>query len=96
MNVAIVNIILTKYENSINPYEEVTQLISTLLENNPVFKNQMKDYLRFQYNNSKSHNFISLIATILEAFLSNLESIEDNYYTVIKCIESLTKCCLVR
>jgi hypothetical protein len=90
-----VNVILTKYENIINPYEEVTQLISTLLENNPIFKNQMKLYLRFQYNNSRSHNFISLISTILELFIDNVDEINDNYNIIIKFIESLTKCCSV-
>jgi len=89
------NLILTKYEKLINPYEEVTKLISTLLENNPIVKNQMKLYLRFQYNNSRSHNFLNLISTILELLIDNIDDIHDNYSIIINCIETLTRCCSV-
>lgn len=90
------NTFLIKYEKILDPYEEVIQLISNLLENNAIFKNQMKLYLRLQYNNPKSNNFIYLISKILELFSSNWKYLQYNYNTIINCIESLTRCCSVR
>jgi len=59
---------MNKFENELNPYEEVIQLISNLSENNSIIHNQMKDYLRYQYNSSKSINFICVLANLLDCF----------------------------
>ena len=79
---------MNKFENEINPYEQVIQLINNLSESiktnltnqfiTPLQSNPngventhsvlMKNYLRFQYNSSKSINFISLLANILDFF----------------------------
>jgi hypothetical protein len=72
-----VNFDLTKYENLINPYEETVNLISFLMENSSQ-GNVMKDYLRFQHNNTKSHNFISLLASILECFLPESKMLRES------------------
>lgn len=72
-----VNFDITKYENLINPYEETVNLISFLMENS-THGNVMKDYLRFQYNNTKSHNFISILASILECFLQDSKTLKES------------------
>ena len=59
---------MNKFENELNPYEEVIELINNLSENNSIIHNQMKDYLRYQYNSSKSLNFICILANILDCF----------------------------
>lgn len=97
---------MNKFENEINPYEQVIQLLNNLSQNNTIVHNQMKDYLRCQYNSGKSLNFISVLANLLDFFMKNgtmekNENIrEDNrvfihlYFSeIIKIIEALTKCC---
>jgi hypothetical protein len=55
----------------------------------------MKDYLRIQYNNTKSHNFIIILSNILEIFTKddNSRFIPKYYSIIIKIIEFITKCC---
>ena len=99
---------MNKFENELNPYVEVIQLISYLSDNNKIIHNKMKDYLRYQYNNNKSINFISILSSILDLFTKIKNDKNNNefefyndrrifikfYYPVIlNIIESLTKCC---
>ena len=60
---------MNKFENEINPYEQVIQLLNNLSENNTISNNQMKEYLRYQYNSGKSLNFISVLANLLDFFM---------------------------
>ena len=82
-------------EKKINDYILAIKFLTHLSENNNIIQNQMKDYLRIQYNNSKSHNFIIICSKILEEFAreDNLKFIPKNYDVIISLIEFLTKCC---
>ena len=84
------------FENDINKYELIIQFITKLSANNDGTENTMKNYLRFQYNNSKSYNFIVILSNILVNFTKDSSTILyiNKYYSlVIQIIECLTKCC---
>ena len=84
------------FENDINKYELIIQFITKLSANNDEAENTMKNYLRFQYNNSKSYNFIVILSNILVNFTKDSSTILyiNKYYSlVIQIIECLTKCC---
>ena len=86
------------FENDLDDYELALELISNLSENNDTIKGKMKDFLRMQYNNAKSHNFIVILASIIEIFVSdenpnNILLLEKYYSVIIKIIECITKCC---
>ena len=86
------------FENDLDEYELSLELLSNLSENNDIMKGKMKDFLRTQYNSSKSHNFINIMASIIEVFVSsenhdNIFLIEKYFNIIIKIIECITKCC---
>ena len=86
------------FENDLDEYELSLELLSNLSENNDIIKGKMKDFLRTQYNSSKSHNFINIMASIIEIFVSsenpdNIFLIEKYFNIIIKIIECITKCC---
>ena len=86
------------FENDLDEYELALEFISNLSENNEVIKGKMKDYLRIQYNNAKYHNFIIILAGIIEDFISDendngIKLIEKYFSIIIKIIECITKCC---
>ena len=84
------------FENDLDQYELVLELLSNFSENNDVIKSKMKDYLRIQYNKSKYHNFIVILSSIIESFISDesLNSAFEKYFNIIiKVIECITKCC---
>ena len=66
------------YEIKINLPAEMLDFISSLLDNNKISGNIVKDYLRFQYNNNKSHNFIISIANIIEFSILFLDANTNN------------------
>lgn len=70
--------ILSKYENEIRSFEEIFVFLSNLLENNKISGNMMKDYIRFQHNNSKSYNFLISITSVLEYFIDKNNNLHDN------------------
>ena len=89
------NYLSKSFENEIDKYEEVLKFLCNISDNNEIIQNKMKDYLRVQYNNTKSHNFIIILSNILEIFTKNDNSrfIPKYYSIVISIIEFITKCC---
>ena len=84
------------FENEFDKYELIIQFITKMSANNSIVQNKMKDYLRVQYNNSKSYNFIIILSNFLEIFTkenSNLQSINKYYQIIIQVIDCITKCC---
>ena len=84
------------FENNFDQYELIIQFIIKMSVNNSIIKNKMKDYLRVQYNNSKSYNFILILSNLLENFTkdySNLVYINKYYQIIIQIIDCITKCC---
>ena len=86
------------FENDLEEYDIVLELISNLSENNDKIQGKMKDYLRMQYNNSKYLNFIIILVRIIESFVmdennSNIFLIEKYFNIIIKIIDCITKCC---
>ena len=97
------------FENELDKYTLAIKFLIHLSEKNSIINNQMKDYLRMQYNNTKNHNFIIIFSRIIDNFIpeneneiSDMDSnfLNDNrtyiskYYSVIiKILEFLTKCC---
>ena len=84
------------FENNFDQYELIIQFIIKMSVNNSIIKNKMKDYLRVQYNNSKSYNFILILSNLLENFtkgFSNLFFINKYYQIIIQIIDCITKCC---
>ena len=59
-------------ENEIDKYELIIQFITKLSADNSKMEQTMKNYLRFQYNNSQTFNFITILANILLNFTKNL------------------------
>ena len=89
------NYLSYSFENEIDKYEEVLKFLCNISDNNEIIQNKMKDYLRIQYNNTKSHNFIIILSSILEIFTKddNSRFIPKYYSIIIKIIEFITKCC---
>ena len=83
------------FENDLDEYILSLDFLTHFSENNE----KTKDYLRYQNNNnSKNHNFIIILAGILEIFISdenpnNKYLIEKYFNIIIKIIECITKCC---
>ena len=83
-------------ENDINKYELIIQFITKLTADNSEMGNTMKNYLRFQFNNSKSFNFIIILSNILTNFTkdsSNRIYITKYFSIIIQIIDCLAKCC---
>jgi len=89
------NYLSDSFENEIDKYEEVLKFLCNISDNNEIIQNKMKDYLRIQYNNTKSHNFIIILSNILEIFTKedNNRFIPKYYSIIIRIIEFITKCC---
>ena len=84
------------FENDIDKYELIIQFITQLSSNNGFIKCKMKDYLRDQYNNTKSFNFIVILSNILDNFIaepSNLCYINSYYSLIIQIIDCICRCC---
>ena len=84
------------FENNFDKYELIINFISKLSANNSIIQSKMKDYLRVQYNNSKSYNFIINLSNILTNFVSedsHLLFIKEYYKLIIQIIDCITKCC---
>ena len=83
------------FENELDEYIQALDFLSHFSQNNQ----KMKDYLRYQNNNnSKNHNFIVLLSSIIECFVEDNETnnkslIEKYFDIIIKIIETLTNCC---
>ena len=83
-------------ENDIDKYKLIIQFITKLSADNSEMEQTMKNYLRFQYNNSKSFNFIVILSNILVNFtkdISNRIYINKYYSIIIQIIDCLSKCC---
>ena len=63
------------FEKNIKEYEIALKLLCQFSENNEITGNKMQEYLRLQYNNEQSYNFIIIITNILANFTKN----ENNY-----------------
>ena len=84
------------FENNFDEYELAINFISKLSANNSIIQCKMKDYLRFQYNNSKNFNFMKILPDILVNFTedySHLPYIKQYYKLIIQIIDCITKCC---
>ena len=84
------------FENDFDRYQLIIDFITKLSANNSIIQCKMKDYLRVQYNNSKSYNFIIILSNILVNFTmetQNLRYINKYYKLIIEIIDCLTKCC---
>ena len=84
------------FENDFDKYELIIDFITKLSANNIIIQSKMKDYLRIQYNNSRSYNFISMLSNILVNFTkenSRLVFIDKYYKLIIQIINCITKCC---
>ena len=83
------------FEISLDEYIQALEFLIHFSENNQ----RMKDYLRYQNNNnSKNHNFIIILSSILESFIQdenhNNKNLIDKYFNIIiKILECITKCC---
>ena len=83
-------------ENDIDKYELIIQFISKLSADNSPMQHVMKNYLRSQYNNTKSFNFIIILSNILVNFTkesSNRVYISKYYSIIIQILDCLSKCC---
>ena len=83
-------------ENNIDKYKLIIQFITKLSADNSGMEQTMKDYLRSQYNNSKSYNFIEILSNILINFTKDNENriyINKYYLLIILIIDCLAKCC---
>ena len=84
------------FENDFDIYELTIDFITKLSANNNIIQCKMKDYLRVQFNNSRSYNFISILSNILINFIkkdSHLNYIDKYYKLIIQIIDCITKCC---
>ena len=89
----ILNYSSNLFENDFDSYELIIDFLTKLSANNTC---EMKNYLREQYNNSKSHNFICILSNILVNFTKDTKHliyINKYYKLIIKIIDCLTKCC---
>ena len=83
------------FENDFDIYELTIDFITKLSANNNIIQCKMKDYLRIQFNNSRSYNFTSILSNILINFIkkdSHLNFIDKYYKLIIQIIDCRTKC----